>query len=113
MESKLKSYFTQKTTLFSLSMSVSVVSFLLCFLQWYIVVAFGEAYKFPIRHPMSILGMLVFAVTFVLSFILYCKKRSQNMSFKLIAFDILLFVGALPVFSVLCWFGLEILERMF
>lgn len=112
-ESKLKSYFKQKTTLFSLAMSASAAFFMWCFLAWYVYVAFAEAHTHPLGHSMSIVGMLLFAVTFILSFILYCKKRSQNISFKLIVFDILLFIGALPIFSVLCWFGLEILERMF
>lgn len=113
MESKLKSYFTQKTTLLSLAMSTSVASFMWCFLAWYVYSAFSEAHMHPVGHPMSILGMLLFAVAFVISFIFYCKKRSQNLSFKLIVFDILLFFCALPVFLVLCGFGLEILERIF
>ena len=73
---------------------------LFCAFVWFCIAAFGEADKYPIEYPTSIiLGMLCFFV-FIALIALYLAKRRERWSLKGFVIDILTSIIYLP--SVFC-----------
>ena len=92
---------TLKTTAVSLGISLSGMSGLYCFLQWYSIVVFHEMSRHPIRFPASIvIGLLSFAA-FVFLIVLYCRLRKQSFSIKGILIDIATCLVAFALFLMI------------
>lgn len=90
---------TPKLYLAAVGISVVGAMGLVCFAEWYSIVAFHEMSKSTIAYPLSIiLGLILFAV-FIILIVLYIKQRAKQISVKGIIIDVgLCIVSFMPLF---------------
>lgn len=94
-------HITWKTSLIALGISAVGALGLGCVLLYLGSVAFGEAHKHPIAHPMSIAVGLISFFMVILLFCLYVKQRSERPSVKGVVLDVLLALLCLVPFVFL------------
>ena len=95
-------YCKSPTALTAAMLGISVGGGVYCFLQWLVIVSFGEYSRHPISYPMSIVGGLIFLGIFIAFAMLYMIKRAQKLTAKGIIADIALGIIMIIPSFVLC-----------
>ena len=78
---------TLKTTALSLGLSAVGASGLVCAFVFYTIAAFGEASRYPVAYPGSIIVGLLSLFGFVVLITLYARCRSSKWSLKGLVID--------------------------
>lgn len=100
------------TSIISLGLSAIGAAGLVCVLVWFITVAFGEAARHPILHPVSIILGIICLLAFIVLILVYFKARKTKPSAKGIVIDALTSIIYLSPFFFVLASLYEIIENL-